>query len=136
MTGEDRPVIRTHQAIDRSLCGEPTELGPGRAVVTLTTRREMGADAPGLVHGGFVFGLADHAAMLAVNEPTVVLVSADTRFRRPVRVGEVLRAEAEVTESQGHRHRVAVAVLREAELVFDGLFDCAVPRRHVLEDAR
>jgi acyl-coenzyme A thioesterase PaaI-like protein len=48
----------------------------------------MAVDDRGLVHGGFVFGLADHAAMLAVNDPNVVLGAASTRFLKPVRVGE------------------------------------------------
>lgn len=32
----------------------------------------MAADEYRLVHGGFIFGLADYAVMLAINEPTVV----------------------------------------------------------------
>ncbi len=68
--------IKTHLAIDRRLCGEPLELREGFASVELTTTREMEADSSGLVHGGFVFGLADHAAMLAVNHPNVVLGQA------------------------------------------------------------
>ncbi|HSF38746.1 MAG TPA: hotdog domain-containing protein, partial [Thermoanaerobaculia bacterium] len=78
----------THLAIDRRLVGEPVELGPGTASVALVTVPEMAADERGLVHGGFVFGLADYAAMLAVNHPNVVLGSAETRFLKPVTVGE------------------------------------------------
>ena len=70
------------------------ETAAGTARVGLTTLPEMAVDAAGLVHGGFVFGLADHAAMLAVNDPYVVLGSAAVRFLRPVRVGERLIAEA------------------------------------------
>ena len=63
----------THLAIDRRLCGEPLEIAEGSAIVVLVTLPEMAADDRGLVHGGFVFGLADYAAMLAVNDPLVVL---------------------------------------------------------------
>jgi acyl-coenzyme A thioesterase PaaI-like protein len=66
----------------------------------------MAADDRGLVHGGFVFGLADHAAMLAVNDPFVVLGSAEVRFLRPVVVGERLVAEARVGEVAGRKSRV------------------------------
>jgi acyl-coenzyme A thioesterase PaaI-like protein len=48
----------------------------------------MVVDAHGLVHGGFVFGLADYAAMLAVNDPNVVLGAAEARFLKPVRRGD------------------------------------------------
>ena len=105
----------------------------GRAVVEWSAGPETAADDRGLVHGGFVFGVADYAAMLAVNEPNVVLVGATSRFRRPVRSGDQLRAEAIVGESEGRRHRVDVSVRRGEEVVMDGSFDCAVTRRHVLE---
>jgi uncharacterized protein (TIGR00369 family) len=123
---------RTHASIDRALCGTPVELAPGRAVVEMVATATMAADAQGLVHGGFVFGLADHAAMLAVNEPTVVLVAADTKFLRPVSPGERLRAEATVTESAPPRYAVTCTVWRGDEAVFEGTFRCHVPKRHVL----
>jgi len=108
---------RTHLAIDRRLCGEPLDpaaTAAGTARVGLTAVPEMAADAVGLVHGGFVFGLADHAAMLAVNHPNVVLGSAAVRFLRPVAVGERLVAEATVAETAGRRSRVTVEVRRVA----------------------
>jgi acyl-coenzyme A thioesterase PaaI-like protein len=125
--------VRTHAAIDRTLCGTPLHLAPGQAVVEMQATAAMAADAHGLVHGGFVFGLADHAAMLAVNEPTVVLVAAETRFLRPVRPGDRLRAEATVSEPAPPRYAVRCTVSRAGEPVFEGLFQCHVPRRHVLD---
>ena len=112
----------THPAIDRRLCGEPLELGAGTARVALTAVPEMAADARGLVHGGFVFGLADYAAMLAVNHPHVVLAGADVRFLKPVVVGERLVAEARVDEGDGLKSRVRVEVLRDGESVMSGDF--------------
>jgi acyl-coenzyme A thioesterase PaaI-like protein len=96
----------------------------------------MAADDRGLVHGGFVFGLADYAAMLAVNDPNVVLGSADVRFSKPVRVGERLLARAAVEEKEGRRSRVKVEVLRGGEVVMAGTFVCFTLERHVLEDGR
>jgi uncharacterized protein (TIGR00369 family) len=123
---------RTHLAIDQRLCGTPREIEPGRAVVAWKADQEMAADARGLVHGGFVFGLADYAAMLAVNEPNVVLAGAEVRFLAPVRVGEWLTAEASVTELDGRKQRVEVVVRREDEPVMSGAFRCFVTPQHVL----
>lgn len=101
----------------------------------MTAVAAMAADDRGLVHGGFVFGLADHAAMLAVNEPNVVLVRAEVRFVAPVAVGDRLVARARVAPQAGAGPRPVV----EAEVsagdrtVFAGTFHCAVPSRHVLE---
>ena len=136
MTAES--AIHTHQAIDRALSGEPVELAEGRALLRLVTTAAMAADDHGLVHGGFVFSLADHAAMLAVNQPTVVLGSAATRFLAPTRVGETLWAEATVEEVDGKKHRVSVTVRSgdadapRGEAGFTGDFTCFVPSRHVL----
>lgn len=108
----DGPPVRTHLGIDRRLVGEPLALEEGRAEAVLVTLPEMAADASGLVHGGFVFGLADYAAMLAVNDPNVVLAGAEVRFLKPVAAGERLLASARLAESSGRRRRVEVEVRR------------------------
>jgi acyl-coenzyme A thioesterase PaaI-like protein len=105
---------RTHDKIVPGLCGRPVELASGCARVVLETTVERAADARGLVHGGFTFGLADYAAMLAVNEPTVVLASAATKFLGPVVVGDHLDAEASVVRTDGRKRWVKVVVRRTA----------------------
>lgn len=122
--------VRTHAAIDTRLCGTVRSVGDGQATVELTTTPAMAVDAHGLVHGGFVFGLADHAAMVAVNEPTVVLVAASVRFLRPVQAGETLVAEAAMGDDG---RTVDVSVRRGDEPVLGGEFSCRVLDRHVLE---
>lgn len=125
--------IRTHLRIDRQLCGDPVEVGEGRAVVELATTERMAADEHGLVHGGFVFGLADYAAMLAVNHPNVVLAAAETRFLAPIVAGERVRADARVTKAEGKRSSVDVEVRRGDTVVFSGSFKCVSLPAHVLE---
>jgi acyl-coenzyme A thioesterase PaaI-like protein len=132
-----RPDVapRTHPRIEARLCGHPLELSPGRARVSLDTTPEMAADERGLVHGGFTFGLADYAAMLAVNEPTVVLASAETKFLAPVVTGERLEAEAQVERSEGRRRWVSVVVRRAdtPERILEGQFLAVVPDGHILD---
>jgi acyl-coenzyme A thioesterase PaaI-like protein len=129
----------THLAIDPRLCGAPLALCEGAASVALTTLPEMAADARGLVHGGFVFGLADYAAMLAINEPHVVLGSAEVKLVAPVVVGDSLRADARLLRSEGKKQIVEVTVWKqeagasEGQRVFFGTFVCFVPGAHVLD---
>ena len=125
--------IKTHEKIDKRLCGEPVKLEEGRAEVKLKTVPEMAADEKGLVHGGFVFGQADYAAMLAVNHPNVVLGAANVKFLKPVKVGDVLLAKAQVVKEEGKRRIVNVVVERDGEVVFEGEFICFVLPVHVLE---
>ncbi|NOY54976.1 MAG: PaaI family thioesterase [Actinobacteria bacterium] len=129
----------THLHIDHRLCGLPELLEEGRSEVRMITTEAMAVDDRGLVHGGFMFGLADYAAMLAVNDPNVVLGSADVRFRAPVRVGDEVVATARTMSADGRRREVEVTVDREGETVMGGIFTCFVLDRHVLEgddDAR
>jgi uncharacterized protein (TIGR00369 family) len=124
--------ILTHEKIDRNLCGRPLAVEEGVSRVELNTTATMQVDEFGLVHGGFVFGLADHAAMIAVNHPNVVLGGADVKFLKPVKSGETLVAEARVESVSGKKHSVVVTVRSGEETVFSGTFACFVLEKHVL----
>lgn len=124
--------VNTHAGIDTGLCGVPVEVSDNYARVEMTAAPRMTVDETGLVHGGFVFGLADHAAMIAVNHPNVVLGAADVRFLKPVRPGDVLVAEASITDSRNRKKIVEAVVFCGGEKVFIGRFDCFVTERHVL----
>ncbi len=123
---------QTHLKISPLWVGVPLELSAGRAEARLQTRPEMCADERDLVHGGFAFGLADYAAMLAVNDPHVVLGAAETRFLAPVRLGEIMIARAEVFEEKGKKRLVRCSVFTD-KVVFEGTFTCFVLDRHVLD---
>jgi uncharacterized protein (TIGR00369 family) len=125
---------RTHLQADPRFCGTVVELGEGSARVALEALDSMVVDAQGLVHGGFIFGLADYAAMLAVNDPNVVLGAAETRFLKPVRHGDQLIASARTVGSRGIKHEVRVEATVNSEKVFEGTFTCFVPERHVLAE--
>jgi uncharacterized protein (TIGR00369 family) len=125
--------IRTHHLIDSELCGQAAELQPGFCRVSFTAIDRMAADGKGLVHGGFIFGLADYAAMLAVNDPHVVLGAATVKFLKPVSVGDHIVADARVSEVNGRKHLVDVIVLRGDETLLEGRLTCFILDRHVLD---
>ncbi len=127
---------QTHQEIDERYSGSVVELAKDSSKVELVTTREMAVDASGLVHGGFIFSLADHAAMMAINQPNVVLGAASVKFLLPVKAGEKLVACAWIASVDGKKHLVAVTVDRDGEIVFEGEFTCYVPPTHVLGGAR
>ena len=124
---------KTHLAADPALCGQIIALARGSSEVALDTTETMVVDTHGLVHGGFVFGLADYAAMLAVNDPNVVLAAAQTRFLRPVERGARVVARAETIAHTGRKHEVRVEAVVGPTTVFEGTFTCIVLERHVLE---
>lgn len=126
--------INTHEKISKRLVGRPIEVVRGmHAVVELNATNEMAVDLVGLTHGGFTFGLADYAAMLAVNHPNVVLGSAQVKFTAPVKTGDTMRAEATVTNINGKKSEVSVEVKVGEQKVFSGIFLCYSLETHVLE---
>jgi len=124
--------INTHHLINPKLCGNPTNVGEGFARVEMAATDAMAADATGLVHGGFIFGMADYSAMLAVNDPNVVLGAAEVTFLKPVAVRETVVAEARVSDKKGKKQTVDVSVQRNGEKVFTGVFTCFVLEKHVM----
>lgn len=125
--------INTHGKTDQSLCGTPLELKEGFARVALKTTPAMAADEQGLVHGGFIFGLADYAAMLAVNEANVVLAEANVRFLKPVQIEDNLVAEAKLIHQEKNKAKVRTEVRKNGELIFVGDFLAVIPKQHVLK---
>ena len=124
--------IDTHESINQALCGAPLLVKNGYSKVELVVTEQMAADQSGLTHGGFIFGLADYAAMIAVNHPNVVLGAAEVKFLKPVQTGDAVVAEATVNEDSGKKRIVTVMVSKAGQAVFEGSFTCFVLDRHVL----
>ena len=124
--------IRTHEKIDRRLCGEPLKVDTGYSRVQLTAADDMAVDESGLIHGGFIFGLADYAAMIAVNDPNVVLGAAEVKFLKPSVINDTLVAEARVNQEKDKKRMVAVVVKKGETSVFSGTFTCFVLDKHIL----
>jgi acyl-coenzyme A thioesterase PaaI-like protein len=123
----------THLDINEALCGTVVKIEKNYCLIRLTATESMKVDSYGLIHGGFVFGAADYAAMLAVNHPHVVLGSAEVQFLKPLKVSDTLLAEAVVVESKGRKNRVSVSARVEDHDIFKGTFTCFVLDRHVLD---
>ena len=102
------------------------------AEVLLHTTQQMAADTQGLVHGGFVFGAADYAAMSAVNDPYVVLGASNSKFTAPVKVGDAVLCKAKVVNTKGKKAEVNVEAFVNDKLVFEGHFTTFVLPSHVL----
>jgi acyl-CoA thioesterase len=82
---------RASQALGMRLA----EVGPGRAVVTMTVREDM-VNGHAIGHGGLTFAVADSAFAFACNSYNrrTVAAGAEIRFRRPTRLGDELVATA------------------------------------------
>jgi acyl-CoA thioesterase len=100
------------------------EIGPGRAVLTMTVREDMlnGLD---ICHGGLVTTLADSAFAFACNayNETTVASGFDVNLLAPARLGDVLTARAVELSRSGRTgvYDIAVSNQRgEAIVAFRG----------------
>jgi acyl-coenzyme A thioesterase PaaI-like protein len=130
---EEQVFIQTHERINQDLCGEVTKLEKGYVELSLTTTPDMVADDIGLIHGGFIFSAADYAAMLAVNEPNVVLVGSDCQFLSPVKFHDVVDIVARVRHKEGRKRNIHVEAHVLDIKVFEGEFKTVITERHVLK---
>ncbi len=135
MVHENNKVQKTHLSASEELLGKVEIIEGGKfSRITLLVDHRMRVDEKELAHGGFTFGLADYAAMVAVNDPFVVLLSSQVRFLKPVVVGDRITAHARITETEGKKNKVWCEVFNQNETkVFEGEFLCLNLKRHVLE---
>ena len=131
--GSDQIFVKTHGRINENLCGEIVKIEEGYVEVRLITLPEMLADDVGLIHGGFIFGSADYAAMLAVNEKNVVLVASDCQFLSPVKLNDEVNVIARVRHKEGRKRNVHVEAFVLDIKVFEGEFKTVITEKHVLK---
>jgi len=129
----DTLSLKTHEEINRGLCGDILKLEEGYVELRLTTTEDMVADSMGLIHGGFVFSAADFAAMAAINERNVVLVASDCQFLSPVKVHDEVMMIARVRHKEGRKRNVHVEGFVFEIKVFEGEFKTVITERHVLK---
>ncbi len=126
-------MLQTHERINYDLCGEIMKLESGYVEVRLKTLSEMVVDEQGLIHGGFIFGAADYAAMAAVNERNVVLVGSECQFLSPVKCHDEVNFTAKVRHKEGRKRNVHVEGFVLDIKVFEGEFKTVITERHVLK---
>lgn len=132
LISKEQTSLITHTKVNTNFSGEVVTINPGYAKVVLDTLEVMRADEIGMVHGGFIFSAADFAAMVAVNEPNVVLASSTCLFLSPVRIGDQVTFIAEEHQKEGKKRTVHVKGYVYDIKVFEGDFKTIITDRHVL----
>jgi acyl-coenzyme A thioesterase PaaI-like protein len=102
--------------------GTAITVAPGFSRVELLTSGNMASPGSEFVRGGVVFAVADQAAMLALDQPGAVLQAAEVQFTRPVKVDELIVAEAHARIRHGKKRHVTVTVSQGTEKVLQGEF--------------
>jgi acyl-CoA thioesterase len=97
--------------VARNLGVELVRMAPGGCTLRMTVRPEM-VNSHGTCHGGILFTLADSAFGYACNSfnRNAVAQQCDITYLKPVAVGAVLTATAELRESAGRSSIYDMAV--------------------------
>jgi len=102
----------------RGLGIELVEAADGQATVRMRVTAGM-VNGHALVHGGFIFLLADTAFACACNShgPVTVAAGADISFVRPARAGDLLEASARERVTSGRSGIYDVTVSRDGDVI-------------------
>lgn len=101
---------------------ELIDVGPGTATMQLELTDDM-VNGHDIGHGGITFALADSAFAFACNSHNRITVaaSAEIRFRRPTRLGDVLVATAVERDRDDRSGQCDVTVTVDGEVVAEFL---------------
>ncbi|MDX1808009.1 MAG: hotdog domain-containing protein [Sulfurospirillaceae bacterium] len=128
-----RDDLRTHQKVRTSLSGNIISLNNSTSKTVLQTTNEMSVDSQGLIHSGFIFGAAEYAAAVAVNEENLVIIAAKTKFLAPAKSGDVIEFEAKAKFEDSRKREIRVIGQISEIKVFEGIYQAVVLEKHILK---
>ena len=105
-------------AAPRALVIEVVDAADGIATARMRVREDM-VNGHGIVHGAFVFAVADTAFACACNShgPVTVAAAVDITFVAPARAGDLLEARAEERTRFGRSGIYDVTVRRGTDVI-------------------
>lgn len=107
----------------KEIIGELLDLTPGQMGLSMMeTTEEMVFERSKVVRGQYIFAQADSLAIALVPAEVALTGLANSKFLRPVTVGERLIAKAEVIRRKGKHYVVLVEIKSGQEKVFRGKF--------------
>ncbi len=130
---ERKEALKTHEKIKINLCGTILKLASGYSKTTLQTTKDMILDDLGLIHSGFIFGAADYAAAVAVNEPNVVIIGSRSKFLAPAKIDDLIEFEAKAKFEDSRKREIKVTGHINEIKVYEGVFQAVVLEQHVFK---
>jgi acyl-coenzyme A thioesterase PaaI-like protein len=130
---ENKEDLKTHDKIRTNLCGTIIKLDKGYSKTTLLTTKEMILDDLGLIHSGFIFGAADYAAAVAVNEENVIIIGSRSKFLAPAKIDDLIEFEATAKFEDSRKREIKVSAYINEIKVYDGLFQAVVLEQHIFK---
>ncbi len=125
--------LKTHDKIRTNLCGTIIKLDSGYSKTTLQTTKEMVLDDLGLIHSGFIYGAADYAAAVAVNEPNIIIIGSRSSFLAPAKLDDLIEYEAKAKFEDSRKREIKVTAHINEIKVYEGIFHAVVLEKHIFK---
>ncbi len=125
--------LKTHGKIKTNLCGTIIKLDTGYSKTTLQTTKDMVLDDLGLIHSGFIFGAADYAAAVAVNEANVVVIGSRSSFLAPAKLNDLIEFEAKTKFEDSRKREIKVTAYINEIKIYEGIFHAVVLEQHIFK---
>ncbi|RDU61227.1 thioesterase [Helicobacter didelphidarum] len=119
---EDRSIAKD---ISFRLSGELIGLAHNVSKVKFTPIEDMCVDSR-LIHSGFIFSAASHAALTALNKKNSLIIGADIKFLAPIELGHEVIFKAEALQDDTKKCEVKVEGFLLDIKIFYGMFYIAV----------
>jgi len=123
------------KAIDKKdIIGELIDLELGRmAVSTLTVTQDMVLEKAGVLHGYFMYAMADTLSLALVDAEHALTGVANVKYKVPVKAGSKLVARAEVANKRGARYFIHVFIRSNNIEVFRAKFTIVTLDKQIKE---
>lgn len=130
---DNQEDLKTHTRIRTNLCGTIISMEQGHSKVNLQTTKDMVVDDLGLIHSGFIFGAADYAASVAVNEPNVIIIASRSKFLAPAKMNDLIEFEAAAKFEDSRKREIKVSGYINDIRIFEGIFQAVVLENHIFK---
>ncbi len=130
---ENAESLNTHQKIKKSLVGNIILLEKGHSKTALKTNEELVVDTLGLIHNGFIASAAEFAAVAAINEENIVVISSKAKFLAPAKNGDLVEFDAIARFEDARKREVKVIGEINEIKIFEGIFQAVVLEKHILK---
>jgi len=130
---EKAEALNTHKKIKKNLCGNIVSLEKNHAKTHLQTTDEMAVDTLGLIHSGFIAGAAEYAAIAAINEENLVIISSKIKFLAPAKNGDLIEFDAKAKFEDSRKREVKVIGEINEIKIFEGIFQAILLENHILK---
>ena len=126
-----RNEIKTASLTKLNFSGTAFLLEKNHAKTRFFTTDDMVCDTEGLIHSGFIFMGANHAALLAINEEFCVSIGARINFFGPLKLGDVVEFDAQARFEESRKREVKVLGYVKDIKIFEGIFQLVTLEEHI-----